>query len=66
LHSYGVLQFVHGLSTATGYKGYGPEQGEKVSWSLFEQLYHFFLIRTDHKMKFSYKIETILSFCAGV
>lgn len=28
--SYDVLQFVRGLSTAEGYKGYGPEQGEKV------------------------------------
>ncbi|KAH1207937.1 Aminotransferase ALD1, chloroplastic [Glycine max] len=25
-----MVDFVHGLSTATGYKGYGPEQGEKL------------------------------------
>ncbi|RDX88868.1 Aminotransferase ALD1, chloroplastic [Mucuna pruriens] len=25
-----MVDFVHGLSTATGYKGYGPEQGEKA------------------------------------
>ena len=36
MDSYTVLQFVRGLSTTKGYKGYGPEQGEKVCQSLFE------------------------------
>jgi hypothetical protein len=41
VHSYDVLQFVRGLSTAEGYKGYGPEQGEKVSCNIFDQSIHF-------------------------